>query len=351
MLSRNVLLILDAIAKAARGNDLPMGGLQTIFCGDFFQLPPVSSKSKTSSSQVDLLQEGCMGLEGDGQFAFDSDIWNDLFAPSPTIGAGGRGRGGAVFCLEQVYRQQDSEFVSVLQAVRTGNIDDVCLELLNSRVRARLDLSNGVLPTQIFTHKCDVDGVNQVELEKLKGSKMRFQATDSCQLKGLLSQCPAKETIYLMEGAQVMLVKTIDAEKGLVNGARGVIKSFEGSGTETGSGSGVQNNKYPFVQFENGIQKIIRKELFQLEVGGKIMAQRSQIPLDLGYAISCHKAQGLSVDKAVVDLNRAFEHGQAYCALSRTRSLAGLSLVTPLTKESIKVNESVKTFYETLLSI
>ena len=57
------------------------------------------------------------------------------------------------------------------------------------------------------------------------------------------------------------------------------------------------------------------------------------------------------MDKAVVDLNRAFEHGQAYCALSRTRSLAGLSLVTPLTKESIKVNESVKTFYETLLSI
>lgn len=132
---------------------------------------------------------------------------------------------------------------------------------------------------------------------------MRFQAVDSGEsgyLSSLQSNCPARAHITLRAGAQVILLKCLDAKAGLVNGARGVVTGFT---TAT---------KRPIVRFTGGIVKTISKEIFSQSLGGRIVAQRVQIPLDLAWAISVHKSQGMTVDKAIINVRNAFEYGQVY---------------------------------------
>ncbi len=104
----------------------------------------------------------------------------------------------------------------------------------------------------------------------------------------------------------------------------------------------------PVVKFSNGVVRTIGFELFTMSLGGKVLCQRQQLPLDLSWGISIHKAQGITVDKAVIDIRHAFEYGQAYVALSRVTSLNGLSLNHPLQKNFIKTNDAVKQFYSNL---
>ena len=144
----------------------------------------------------------------------------------------------------------------------------------------------------------------------------------------------------------MILLKSLDATAGLVNGARGVITGFT---TAT---------KRPIVRFTEGIVKTISKEVFSISVGGRVVAQRVQIPLELAWAISVHKSQGMTVDKAIINVRNAFEFGQVYgmqlsfvcwvirvVALSRVRSSGGLSLSHPIQIGHIRAHEAVKDFY------
>lgn len=133
-----------------------------------------------------------------------------------------------------------------------------------------------------------------------------------------------------------MLTKTICLSSGLVNGSRGVVIKF------------TRDTKRPVVRFTNGIERTIFNETFSLIIGGRTLAESSQIPLELAWAMSIHKSQGMSVDKAIIDLRKSFEYGQAYVALSRVRSLDGLSLVGQLTPQMVLSHEAVLKLYEEL---
>jgi ATP-dependent DNA helicase PIF1 len=336
MLGPKQLNTINAVAMATRNNPGPMGGLQCIFTGDFLQLPPVSKaeilNSKGSSFQVQKTifsqwakePEVCQKKE---TFCFQTAAWKSVVQKS--------------FLLRQVFRQRDQEFIELLDAVRFGRVTEDILKGFTSCVQRSLDCSDGILPTKIFTHRKDVDELNKTELDHLSGQTMNFEAIDSGEasyLAVLQSHCPAKKTLCLKVGAQVILLKTINSAEGLVNGSRGVITRF------------TSETNRPVVKFSDGIERPVSKEIFQQSLGGRVVAQRQQYPLDLSWGISVHKSQGITVDKAIVNLQKVFEYGQAYVALSRVRSKGGLSLSGPLHPAHIKAHPDVVSFYTELCS-
>lgn len=325
---------INAVAKAIRNNPGPMGGLQCIFTGDFLQLPPVSrteilnSKGgsfevqRTIFSQWTKEQEACQKKE---TFCFQTAAWKSVVQKN--------------FLLRQVFRQKDQEFIELLDAVRFGHVTEDILKGFTSCVQRSLDSSDGILPTKIFTHRKDVDELNKTELDRLPGQTVNFEAIDSGEasyLAVLQSHCPAKKVLGLKIGAQVILLKTINSAEGLVNGSRGVVTRF------------TSETNRPVVKFSDGIERPLNKEVFQQSLGGRVVAQRQQYPLDLSWGISVHKSQGMTVDKAIVNLQKVFEYGQSYVALSRVRSKGGLSLSGPLQSAHIKAHPDVVSFYTAL---
>lgn len=331
-----------------------MGGLQVIFCGDFFQLPPVvksssfmsnetkkiensmfgTQQNNTQLTQLELItstQNKNLGIDNNNnnnnskRFCFQSDVWKALIKKS--------------FVLDKVFRQKHMKFVQLLDSIRKGNYSTDVENEFRECVGRRLDCNDGILPTHIYTHRNDVDKLNSKELNALQGTVQEYKSIDSGEtafIKMLQANCPAKQILKLKLGAQVILVKTIDIQQGLVNGARGVIVSYS------------KDSSRPIVRFTGGIEKIINCEKFTVSMGGKVLAQRIQIPLDLSWGISVHKSQGMTVDKAILNLRKCFEYGQAYVALSRVKSFEGLSLSYPLQEKLVKAHPSVKEFYASL---
>jgi ATP-dependent DNA helicase PIF1 len=214
-----------------------------------------------------------------------------------------------------------------------------------------------------FFYRKDVETINQNNLKNLKAKLMEFNAIDSGEelsLKFLSNNCPAKSKIFLKIGAQVMLVKTIDSNQGLVNGARGIITKF------------MKETNSPVVRLSNGEEHIIMPTPFTVMNGSKVVARRVQIPLELSWAISVHKAQGITVDQAELHLQNAFEFGQVYgksiitiliisflflfsslffifvfiVALSRVKRLDGISLKSMIPASKIACDQLVLDFYQ-----
>lgn len=326
MLSRGMLELLDAVARRCRGCSKVMGGVQLVLLGDFFQLPPVCPQATPT------LTESAVSA-----FAFNSVVWTTLRLH--------------VVELDCVFRQaDDAEFVQLLSAVRWGRLSSEQLTQLNERVPT-VPLGSGlgeVLPTSLFTHKSDVDRVNTEQLGRLTGEVQEYTATDSGDntfLAFLDKNCQAKKALRLKVGAQVILLRALDAASGLVNGARGVVVRFDTSGTASTKRSG----NWPVVRFVNGgTEKVVTPEVFSLQQGGRTLASRLQIPLDCAWALSIHKSQGMSVDSAVLHLKHVFEYGQAYVALSRLRTRAGLALASPIQQSQVRAHPDVVAFYTKL---
>ena len=308
-----------------------------MFCGDFFQLPPVTRRAVASAtihasqyhhlgSQLFIGAAGSGG--GDRRFCFQSALWPLLFDST------------SVYTLDKVFRQEGSNsFINLLNSIRKGDCGSDVIDAFSSCVGKRLDCTDGILPTKIFTHKEDVDAINSKELSMLQGEEHEYTAIDSGDdvfVRSLQNNCPARTRLRLRVGAQVILVKTLDITEGLVNGSRGVVVKF------------TKDTKRPVVRFREGVERMMKSEVFALSLAGFIVAQRSQVPLDLSWGISVHKSQGMSVDKAEVNLRKVFEFGQAYVALSRVRSIEGLSLASPLLPQQVRVHADVVDFYEKL---
>jgi len=302
MLSPSLLEALDALARRIRKNDAPMGGIQVVFSGDFFQLPPVE-KSKAFGAVVGGGEGGGGGGGGGGEaeegfsqtqgaahsqaheqtqaqaqaqthtsqrrFCFQSPAWRQLISKT--------------FTLETVFRQSEAQFIAILNEVRWGGLSDKSSSILSSCIGRRFDSRDGILATRIYTHKKDVDTLNCRELAALGGVAHEYRSSDSGGL-GYLANCPAREALSLKIGAQVILVKTIDASIGLVNGARGVVVKFS------------NDTKRPTVGFVSSInneyvERMLTAETFTITMGGKVVAQRKQLPLDLAWGISVHKVK------------------------------------------------------------
>lgn len=306
---------------------LPFGGIQLVVCGDFLQLPPVS-RGRNSSL--------------DTQFCFQAESWARCMD----------------VCVEltTVFRQKDNEFIQLLQEMRHGECSAEQQKRLASMYLPweERGLSTGynedamrdIRPTILYPHRADVEDINVRELSLLQGQEKTFYAEDTGEeyARGsLASNCPAPTELKLKRGAQVMLVRNLNFDRQLVNGARGVVLGFVNSEKTGGRDA-------PFVEFLNGTRMVLAQAEWAVESGGKVLARRKQFPLRLAWALSIHKSQGMTIDKLEIDLANAFEFGQAYVALSRGRSLETIRLLS-FRPAVVKAHPAALNFYRQLVPI
>lgn len=294
MLSASTFEMADAVCREVRRVDQPFGGLVVVLVGDFFQLPPVSRSR-------------------DARFAYTSPVWRDL---------------NMITCyLTEQYRQDDSDFLSVLSAIRSGEVEEFHYEEL---MRRHTDVAE--LPPaapKLFSHNADVDRINAEELAKLPGTAKKFSMSSKGKdtlVDGLIRGCLSPETLELKEGATVMFTKNSPQGR-FVNGTLGTVTGWDAGGM-------------PLVETKDGLTIATEPMEWQLEEQGKVKASIAQIPLRLAYAMTVHKSQGMSMDAAIMDLSKAFEYGQGYVALSRVRRLSGVHL-TGLNQRALEVHPDI----------
>ncbi|KAM9379060.1 ATP-dependent DNA helicase PIF1 [Phaethornis superciliosus] len=296
---------LEAVARTVRNRDEPFGGIQLIICGDFLQLPPVCKANEET------------------KFCFQAKSWRKCIQINME--------------LTEVRRQTDKTFVSLLNAVRLGRCTEEVTRLLMQTATNRSE-RDGILATRLCTHKDDVEITNEKRLQELQGEVHTFEALDSDPMlvKLIDAQCPVGGRVELKLGAQVMLAKNLDVSQGLVNGARGVVVGFES-----------EEKGLPKVRFLCGVTQVIKMEKWVFKGPSGVHLSRQQLPLKLAWAISIHKSQGMSLDCVEISLSRVFESGQAYVALSRACSLAGLR-VLDFDPKVVRADPSVLRFYKQL---
>ena len=290
MLDPDLFDKIEEIARIVRNSKKPFGGIQLVVSGDFCQLP-------------------CVGTD---RFCFEASSWNKCI--DHTI------------YLTEIIRQNNPVFQEVLNSIRMGDITEQVREVLDSRVGVELHNTFGIKPTKLYSKNIDVDRVNNEELDTLAEDgrqfyeyEMEFHVYSGVSNKETVIEkykksCNAPLTLQICKGSQVMLLKNLDMENGLANGSRGVVIGFV--------------NEMPVVRFLNGEERLIEHNEWEVEENEKRILQARQIPLKVAYAISIHRSQGCSLDYAEVDLSGIFEYGQAYVALSRVKSLEGLSIVS-----------------------
>jgi ATP-dependent DNA helicase PIF1 len=276
--------MVDAALRTARGTHQPFGGVQTVLCGDFFQLPPVNRADSRS-----------------GGFVTSSTVWQ---------------QGDFTVCyLEQQFRQsEDDIYAEILNGIRKGSLMRSQLAMLQARKEAFADPF--LTQTRLLTTNADVDAINGERLDQLDEElhEYEMEATGGKQyVEQLKRSCLAPEVLRLKKGASVMCIKNSPDRK-YVNGSLGTVIDFE-EGTD-----------YPKVKLNNGSTVLIRPESWELRDGDKRRASLTQLPLRLAWAITVHKSQGMTLDAARVDLSRAFVEGMGYVALSRVKNLKSLVL-------------------------
>jgi hypothetical protein len=273
--------MVNQACKILRESDAPFGGLQVVLVGDLFQLPPVTRGSE-------LLD-----------FAHTSAAWAEL---SPRI----------CYITEQ-HRQAGDELLTLLEAMRSGEIEQALIDSLQQRVGQRP--AEGEAVTRLYAHNIDVDTINNRNLAAISGDTHTFDMQtkgQAAKVEQLIKSVLAPETLELKRGAEVMFVAN-NIQAGFVNGSRGRVTGFhDGLPMVTLVGSGKS------IRVEPHSWKLVEDD--------KTRAEVVQLPLRLAWAITIHKSQGMSLDAAEIDLSKSFTPGMGYVALSRVRSLNGIYL-------------------------
>ncbi|RUM73669.1 MAG: helicase, partial [Sulfurovum sp.] len=284
MVSPALFSSMDLVLRGFKGLDAPFGGVQVVISGDFFQLPPVSKEPK------------------DKRFAWQSPSWKALELQT---------------CyLEEKFRQDDNRLIEVLDDIRSGDISDKTNKALKARMDVNLSSESKI--TQLYTHNADVDRINLAELDKLEGEEKLFVYESKGSAKNIdkiFKSSLVLEELRLKKGALVIFIKN-SPEGEYVNGTTGIVQSFS------------PIDKMPIVITTDGKKIKLEREEWSLENdSGKVTVTVTQVPLRLAWAITIHKSQGMTLDAAQIDLSKTFEVGQGYVALSRIKSIEGLSLL------------------------
>lgn len=322
MLSLATFELLNKIGKKIRCDDRPFGGIQIIFSGDFFQLPPVKETI----------------------FCFESPEFNKCF--------------DIIYNLSKIYRQNDSLYKKLLINMRKGLISKKSIEILNSKIvsenkllkDAELKNITRLVPTKNKATQINDYFMNQLKTKKFsyirsyKESKENLSKIQKFKLD-LMSNYEketeynyikdsslSEEKLILKKGAYVMCTSNLNLKDNVANGSTGIIVDFS-------------EDKYPIVQFEKITMTVGKKEWKSENVPGISVFQ---VPLILAWGITIHKAQGLTLEKAIIDIGKdIFEAGQMYVALSRVKNLEGLYL-QEFSLDNLKINYSVLNFYKKL---
>lgn len=324
MMSMSILELLDTIAKNIRKSDSPFGGIQIVFAGDFFQLPPIESDS----------------------FCFQSPVWNILFSPECHVQ------------FKTIFRQKETNFYHLLNNLRIGILSQSDKQELKKCIN-RKQLEN-IQPTKIFPKRYKVESTNDQLYKKLDTAEFtfKFKKRDNetryifsnmpisnekknqarslskkqieFEYSKLIQQYQIPEEVKLKVGAIVMCCCNLNVESGICNGSQGVITEINAIG--------------PKISFYNGATLTVPIRYYQSESFPSIVV--GQYPLCLAWAVTIHKIQGATLDCAEIDVGKdVFTHGQSYVALSRVKSLNGL-YIKNLQIENIKAHPLVSNFYK-----
>ena len=334
MLSKRIFEALNDAMKKMRKSAAPFGGVQLIFTGDFFQLPPVGDDDESS------------------RFCFESSEWLETFHWINHIE------------LKHIFRQDDDVYKKVLNQVRRGELDAECTSILQTCLKK--EVVGDIPPTKLFAIRSKTDFVNTRMYDKLEGEERVFKleigydlttfvesgkpislydigkcrdlniAEKMGEAERLTNQHNRSSELKLKKGTRVMCLHNIAVDEGICNGSQGIVVDFIGKeGALTSA---------PIVLFTNGQKMVIGPVWVQSDEFPCIGV--GQIPLCLAWALTIHKIQGATLSIAEMDLGiSVFEYGQTYVALSRLKSLEGLYL-SAFQPKRIKANPLVKEFYD-----
>ncbi len=313
MVRSDLMWAIDNALRINRGRPRePFGGVRMLMFGDLLQLPPVVQEAEVAAHLAE---------EYGGPFFFS--------VPSLQEGAGTQR-----IELSHVFRQTDDAFVHVLNAIRDGEATEDDLAVLNERVHPIRTLSEGEPYVILTPTNAAARRINAAYLDALPGAPHRFDAAVSGEFNE--SAQPADPSLELKPGAKVMMLRN-DPDRRWVNGSVALISRIEGKRVFIRL-EGKEHEIEPVAwehrryAFDQASEKIVET------VAGTF----KQLPLRLAWALTIHKAQGLTLDNVYIDLGRGtFAHGQTYVALSRCRSLAGLALARPLVPSDIIFNPAV----------
>ena len=316
MLRSDLLDAIDFTMQSIRKNRMPFGGVQVVYIGDLLQLPPVVKDEEWS-----VLKKYYKG-----QFFFHSHVVQN----NPPI----------YIELSKIFRQSDDAFISILNNLRNNEITAKDIQKLNAYVQPHFDLKSNQGYITLTTHNAKADAINQQSLVDLNGKLVTY-------LPEIVGDFPDKiypvdAQLELKVGAQVMFVKNdLSFNKQYFNGKMGVVQSLSAEEILVNfpeESVTIAVEKYEWQNIRYTVNEMTK------EIEEEVLGTFVHYPIKLAWAITVHKSQGLTFDKAAIDVSQVFLPGQAYVALSRLRSLNGLVLLSPLRMNGISSDQDVMNY-------
>src|SRR5690554_3388279 len=313
MLRADVLDAMDFMLQSVRRNHEAFGGVQVLFIGDLLQLPPV-----VRQHDWNVLKNYYSGM-----FFFHSHVVQQ----NPLL----------YIELDEIYRQTDKDFISILNNLRNNRVSHEDVQLLNQYVQPDFDIKKNQGFITLTTHNAKADSINNQALRELKGKSFKYYPEVVGDFPDKIY--PIEEELELKVGAQIIFIKNdLNYEKRYFNGKMGTIHSLSEDEIIVYF---PEENKY--IEVEKHVWENIRYSVDKnsKEIKEEMLGTFTHYPIKLAWAITVHKSQGLTFDKAVLDVAQVFVPGQAYVALSRLRSLEGLVLLRPIQLNGISNDPSV----------
>ena len=313
MVRSDLLQAVDRLLRVFRGQmNAPFGGVQVVLIGDAYQLPPVLKSNEEHILAAEFRTRFFFGAPAYEQGGFEPHI------------------------LTKIYRQTDESFISLLNRIRQGQL--TISDVSTLQVRQHLpDDAEGFI--HLVTHRVRAESINEEKLQRLPGDLVPFEGWIDGKFPEWNFKVPNR--LAFKVGAQVMAVQN-DWRRGVHNGMMGRVLAFHDEGIEVKFDS----NSSPMIMQPHKWLNIEYYLNDEKKVEERVIGTYTQIPLQLAWAITVHKSQGLTFEKVIADLSGSFSYGQEYVALSRCRSLANLHLSSSIQQQRLGPHPRVRRFYD-----